>query len=230
MGGRPSLLPSTPSSRLPAAGIPLLDAIHPDARGSVPSTPTHRRGATRVLILGAVMTVAVGAGWVVATRSPPDAPPVAHTTPSPIGPTAAAPHATAALPTPAAPASQAAQILPMAVAMAPAPSGALSAQSLAAESLADREQDSGIQAPRNSPAAAKPAAGSPPGKKKTSGHAKRAAPEPAAPPHKTAKSSKARTRPTADPDADVVAAIMASMDRRPAAAAPGKAASATPPR
>lgn len=231
-GGRPSLLPPTPSSRQ-TAGIPLLDAIHPDARGSTQSAPPRQRGPVRVLVLGAVMTVAVGAGWVVATRATPEATPVAQAAPTPTTTPPPARQVAATLPAPAAP-SQAAQIVPMTVAtvaMAPAPSAALSAQSLAAESLADREPVSRVQAPRNTPAATKPTArSSSQGQKKTAGHAKRARPEPADPPRKTAKSGKARTRPAADPDADVVAAIMASMDRRTAPAAPGKAASSAPAR
>ncbi len=229
-GGRPSLLPPTASSRQ-AAGIPLLDAIHPDARGAAPSLPARRRGPVRVLVLGAVMTVAVGAGWVVATRATPEATAVAQAAPTPATTPPPARQAAATLPAPAAP-SQAAQIVPMNVAtgaMAPAPSAALSAQSLAAESLADREPVSRVQAPRKTAVAPTPTAQVSPGKKKVAGAAKRA-PEPAASPRKTAKNSKARTRPAADPDADVVAAIMASMDRRGAPAAPGKAASATPSR
>jgi len=230
-GARPSLLSpaSTPSS---APGVRLLDAIDPHPGAMAASTGPRAKKGSKVLwgLTGAALLGGMAA-WMASSSQPAasSSAPQARATPSP-APTSAPASAAAqavAVASAASPTSEAtapAQIIAMATptdvshaseADKATPPRAEAANALAAESLAERSA-----APPSKPhkaVAKKPSTPNGSSKKTAeSGTASKARP----------KSARQRAEP--DPDADVVAAIMASMDRQAAAAAKSAQAASQP--
>lgn len=226
LGARPSLL-SSASSPASAPGVRLLDAIDPHVADAAKEAP--QRAKSRVLwgLTGAVLLGGVTA-WLVSSGHPTEssAQSLTRAAPVPRTPasapdtsdvqTAAADLSAASMPLrPSTPAQIVAMATPPQTTPAPvddvAPGQATAANALAAESLAERPPAE-TAAPRS--AAHKPAAKKP--GSKTSGSKKSAEGG-----NSTAKarSKASRQHSEPDPDADVVAAIMAGMDKQAAAAA-----------